>query len=133
MQEERLIETVRAKFGDAGQWVLVVGDLMLDRYFIGEVERISPEAPVPAAPYLHGRISQEFSELDGKPLGQGRAPGNSFGPSGHNNRAWVLKGNRKQPEAATSKRLSSPESGGPSRPAFRGSASFRDLRIAHVA
>ena len=27
--------------------VLVVGDLMLDRYIIGEVERISPEAPVP--------------------------------------------------------------------------------------
>lgn len=27
--------------------VLVVGDLMLDRYIHGEVERISPEAPVP--------------------------------------------------------------------------------------
>ncbi len=27
--------------------VLVVGDVMLDRYIIGEVERISPEAPVP--------------------------------------------------------------------------------------
>jgi D-beta-D-heptose 7-phosphate kinase/D-beta-D-heptose 1-phosphate adenosyltransferase len=27
--------------------VLVVGDLMLDRYIIGEVDRISPEAPVP--------------------------------------------------------------------------------------
>ncbi len=27
--------------------VLVVGDLMLDRYILGEVERISPEAPVP--------------------------------------------------------------------------------------
>ena len=27
--------------------VLVVGDLMLDRYIVGEVERISPEAPVP--------------------------------------------------------------------------------------
>ena len=27
--------------------VLVVGDAMLDRYWIGEVERISPEAPVP--------------------------------------------------------------------------------------
>ncbi len=26
---------------------LVVGDLMLDRYIVGEVERISPEAPVP--------------------------------------------------------------------------------------
>ena len=27
--------------------VLVVGDLMLDRYILGEVDRISPEAPVP--------------------------------------------------------------------------------------
>src|ERR1700712_1432742 len=27
--------------------VLVVGDIMLDRYIVGEVERISPEAPVP--------------------------------------------------------------------------------------
>ncbi len=27
--------------------VLVIGDLMLDRYWFGEVERISPEAPVP--------------------------------------------------------------------------------------
>ena len=27
--------------------VLVVGDVMLDRYWYGAVERISPEAPVP--------------------------------------------------------------------------------------
>jgi D-beta-D-heptose 7-phosphate kinase/D-beta-D-heptose 1-phosphate adenosyltransferase len=27
--------------------VLVVGDVMLDRYFFGDSERISPEAPVP--------------------------------------------------------------------------------------
>ncbi len=27
--------------------ILVVGDVMLDRYIVGEVERISPEAPVP--------------------------------------------------------------------------------------
>lgn len=27
--------------------VLVVGDVMLDRYVMGEVSRISPEAPVP--------------------------------------------------------------------------------------
>lgn len=29
--------------------VLVVGDVMLDRYWVGDVERISPEAPVPVA------------------------------------------------------------------------------------
>ena len=27
--------------------VLVVGDVMLDRYWFGDVSRISPEAPVP--------------------------------------------------------------------------------------
>ena len=27
--------------------VLVIGDVMLDRYWIGDVDRISPEAPVP--------------------------------------------------------------------------------------
>ncbi len=31
----------------AGARVLVVGDVMLDRYWFGEVSRISPEAPVP--------------------------------------------------------------------------------------
>ena len=29
------------------QKILVVGDLMLDRYWMGSVNRISPEAPVP--------------------------------------------------------------------------------------
>src|SRR5690606_40365760 len=27
--------------------ILVIGDVMLDRYWFGEVDRISPEAPVP--------------------------------------------------------------------------------------
>jgi rfaE bifunctional protein kinase chain/domain len=31
----------------AGAKILVVGDVMLDRYWFGEVNRISPEAPVP--------------------------------------------------------------------------------------
>ena len=31
----------------AASRILVVGDLMLDRYWFGDVERISPEAPVP--------------------------------------------------------------------------------------
>ena len=35
-----------------GICVLVVGDLMLDRFVNGVIERISPEAPIPV---LHGR------------------------------------------------------------------------------
>lgn len=34
-------------FGENKQHALVIGDVMLDRYLIGEVNRISPEAPVP--------------------------------------------------------------------------------------
>lgn len=47
--QQRLLDTVRNSFSQptGTQWALVIGDLMLDRYLIGEVERISPEAPVP--------------------------------------------------------------------------------------
>lgn len=31
----------------AGRHIVVVGDVMLDRYLVGETERLSPEAPVP--------------------------------------------------------------------------------------
>jgi len=40
--------------------VLVVGDVMLDRYWYGAVDRISPEAPVPVV-----RISREEDRLGG--------------------------------------------------------------------
>lgn len=39
--------TIFPKEAVARARVLVVGDVMLDRYWFGEVERISPEAPVP--------------------------------------------------------------------------------------
>jgi len=41
-----LIETVR-QFSHSKKTVLVIGDVMLDRYLMGSVNRISPEAPVP--------------------------------------------------------------------------------------
>ena len=44
----------------AGCRVLVVGDVMLDRYWHGEVSRISPEAPVPVV-----HIRREESRLGG--------------------------------------------------------------------
>ena len=44
-KEQGLAGVTAASFKRAR--VLVVGDAMLDRYWIGEVERISPEAPVP--------------------------------------------------------------------------------------
>ena len=42
---EAVLAAIRSGFG--GRQVLVVGDLMLDRYLWGDVQRISPEAPVP--------------------------------------------------------------------------------------
>jgi len=43
-----------------GARLLVVGDVMLDRYWFGDVERISPEAPVPVV-----RIGQAEERLGG--------------------------------------------------------------------
>ncbi len=43
-----------------GARVLVVGDAMLDRYWFGAVERISPEAPVPVV-----KVSREEERLGG--------------------------------------------------------------------
>ena len=48
--QSRLIDAIRRGFAPAGgdeAWALVIGDLMLDRYLWGKVERVSPEAPVP--------------------------------------------------------------------------------------
>jgi len=41
------IDIIKNKFNARNKWALVIGDLMLDRYLIGNVSRISPEAPVP--------------------------------------------------------------------------------------
>ena len=46
--------------GAAEVRILVVGDLMLDRYIIGSVDRISPEAPVPVV-----RVEGESLALGG--------------------------------------------------------------------
>jgi rfaE bifunctional protein kinase chain/domain len=46
--------------GFHGAHLLVVGDLMLDRFIWGEVERLSPEAPVPVL-----RVTAESSRLGG--------------------------------------------------------------------
>ena len=40
--------------------IAVIGDLMLDRYYFGEVKRISPEAPVPV-----NRVHRESMTLGG--------------------------------------------------------------------
>jgi D-beta-D-heptose 7-phosphate kinase/D-beta-D-heptose 1-phosphate adenosyltransferase len=58
--QERLLDVVRHGFGPDAGWALVVGDLMLDRYLVGEVERISPEAPVPVV-----LVKQQYDRVGG--------------------------------------------------------------------
>jgi rfaE bifunctional protein kinase chain/domain len=40
--------------------ILVIGDIMLDKYIVGNVERISPEAPVPVV-----HVTEKYSTLGG--------------------------------------------------------------------
>ena len=44
--QQKLLDTIK-QFGNTKSHALVIGDVMLDRYLIGSVGRISPEAPVP--------------------------------------------------------------------------------------
>jgi rfaE bifunctional protein kinase chain/domain len=45
MEHNARLETILSRF--AGQRILVLGDLILDRYWWGDTSRLSPEAPVP--------------------------------------------------------------------------------------
>src|SRR5438876_7441432 len=57
LDAKRAVEVV-ARFD--GLHVLVVGDVMLDRFVVGRVTRISPEAPVPVV-----RFESEYVRLGG--------------------------------------------------------------------
>lgn len=50
-----LVRDCQKKF--AQKQVLVLGDLMLDEYLIGKVERVSPEAPVPVLDYQTSKLA----------------------------------------------------------------------------
>lgn len=74
-----------------GKRIAVIGDLMVDRYFWGEIERISPEAPVPVI-----EVQDETHNLGGAAnvvnnlaaLGTNPAP---FGVVGDDNPGQTLK------------------------------------------
>jgi len=59
-----------------GHKVLIIGDLMLDHYLIGNVDRISPEAPVPVVDVQKesvvlggaGNVGRNIADLGGSPL-----------------------------------------------------------------
>lgn len=60
----------------SGQKVMIIGDLMLDHYLIGGVDRISPEAPVPVVRVEEesfllggaGNVAGNIASLGGEPL-----------------------------------------------------------------
>ena len=52
------LDKLRNNFG--GQKVAVIGDMMLDCYFRGDVKRVSPEAPVPVV-----EVENEFFRFGG--------------------------------------------------------------------
>ncbi len=58
MFKTKRIAEVCSRF--AGKTILVYGDVILDRYIFGQVERISPEAPVPVV-----KVGSEESRLGG--------------------------------------------------------------------
>ncbi|MBN2345823.1 MAG: bifunctional hydroxymethylpyrimidine kinase/phosphomethylpyrimidine kinase [Candidatus Aminicenantes bacterium] len=58
MSNLKRIAEIGSRF--AGKTILVFGDVILDRYIFGEVERISPEAPVPVV-----TVEREESRLGG--------------------------------------------------------------------
>ncbi|MEF2146489.1 MAG: D-glycero-beta-D-manno-heptose-7-phosphate kinase [Desulfovibrionaceae bacterium] len=59
----------------AGHEVLIIGDLMLDHYLVGTVDRISPEAPVPVVAVTReesllggaGNVARNIAALGGVP------------------------------------------------------------------
>lgn len=73
MTIKRLIE-ITEKFGQAK--VLILGDIMLDEYMYGSVDRISPEAPVPVVDVSSSKIllggaanvAANICSLGGEPL-----------------------------------------------------------------
>lgn len=58
MDRQAICEFVAKKTGKCK--ILVIGDVMLDKYFYGEVKRISPEAPVPIT-----HVTEEKETLGG--------------------------------------------------------------------
>src|SRR5689334_23517206 len=67
-------DLARLLAGARGRSVLVIGDLMLDHFVIGRVDRISPEAPVPVVQFDHesfrlggaANVANNLAALGGK-------------------------------------------------------------------
>ena len=71
-QLHRVIQEIEHEW--ANKRLLVVGDVMLDKYIWGEVGRISPEAPVPVVRATHqSRAAGRRGQRGDEPGAAGRA------------------------------------------------------------
>lgn len=72
-EKQQLVDSV-AKF--SGKKIMIIGDVGVDEYIMGEVRRISPEAPVPVVEVesedsrlgLSANVAQNVKSLGGDPL-----------------------------------------------------------------
>lgn len=70
---ERLLEIIQSW---KGKKIAVIGDIMIDEYIIGKIERISPEAPVPILEIEKekyvlggaGNVANNIKSLGGEPI-----------------------------------------------------------------
>lgn len=76
--------------------MLVVGDVMLDRFVWGRVSRISPEAPVPIVDYDHESVMPGGAANVARNLTALGAPSLLFGAVGRDETARSLKSELKQ-------------------------------------
>lgn len=70
--------------------ILVVGDLILDKYFHGSVTRISPEAPVPVVLKQYEKTVPGGAANVANNLAKLRANVNLLGIAGNDNNGWLL-------------------------------------------
>jgi len=76
VKKERMFEIIN-KFSDVS--ILVIGDIMLDKFIYGNVTRISPEAPVPVVEVIKeeltlggsGNVINNIAKLNGNVVGVG--------------------------------------------------------------
>ena len=76
----------------AGVRILVVGDVMLDRYFSGDTSRISPEAPVPVVKVTHVQDKAGGAANVARNIAHLGAQVGLLGLVGHDDHAKTLQG-----------------------------------------
>ena len=120
----------------AGRRVLVVGDVMLDRYWFGDVARISPEAPVPVVQIsaqrgARRRRRQRRAQLRG--AGRAHAPALGGGrdePGARSSELLRGRGRRRRACTATASSHTTAEAARHRPPAAAAAHRLRDAALA---